>query len=82
MMTVVSGPGSGLPRKSYRYEMLDSATGRWHDIMGTTDQAIAERAAASGHAGTGHLHLRRVVTETTRVLEVTTREIRRWDATS
>lgn len=72
MMTVVSGPGSGLPRKSYRYEMLDSATGRWHDIMGTTDLAIAEQAAASGHAGT----------ETTRVLEVITREIRRWDATS
>ncbi len=72
MMTVVSGPGSGLPRKSYRYEMLDSATGRWHYVMGTTDLAIAEQVAAKGHEGA----------ETTRVLEVTTREIRRWDDTS
>ncbi len=82
MMTVVSGPGSGLPRKSYRYEMLDSATGRWHDIMGTTDLAIAEQAAASGHTGRSHGQGVGSPCETTRVLEVTTREIRRWDATS
>lgn len=72
-MMTVSGPGSGLPRKSYRYEMLDPATGHWHDIMGTTDLAIAEQAAEKGYTN-GEV--------STRVLEVTTREIRRWDDTS
>jgi hypothetical protein len=55
--------------KTYRYEMLDPQSGFWHKIGDSSTLTAAEDAASDGHKRRGL---------DTRVLEVTTREIRRW----